>query len=133
MVAHADRSTTATQIRAAQQERLARLRQIMEPVQADAARRAGVSVHAWSRMETGKSTVDPVALARWCEAHDLPADYVILGRLDGLPDALKRLMIAAEAEAEQRSSAPPHTSAPASPQPKRSRGRPRRNAGTAPA
>jgi transcriptional regulator with XRE-family HTH domain len=133
MVNHADTSTTASRIRAAQQERLARLRQIMEPVQADAARRAGVSFHAWSRMETGKSTVDAVALARWCEAHNLPADYVILGRLDGLPDPVKRAVIAAEAEAERRSGAQPHSGEPAIPPPKRSRGRPRRIAGTAPA
>jgi transcriptional regulator with XRE-family HTH domain len=103
----------------------------MEPVQADAARRAGVSVHAWSRMETGKATVDPVALARWCNAHDIPAEYVITGRLDGLPDAVKRLVIWSEREAEMQSAAPLGTSAPASPPLKRSRGRPRRKPDTA--
>lgn len=129
MVAHADRTEAASRIRTQQQERLRRLRMIVEPVQADAARRAGVSVHAWSRMETGGATVDPVALARWCEAHGLPADYVITGRLDGLPDALKRLLVLAEAE--QQSAEQSGISVPSSPQPKRSRGRPRRNAGKA--
>jgi len=131
MVEHSDTSQAASDIRAAQQQRLTRLRQIMEPVQADAARRAGVSVHAWSRMETGRSTVDPVALARWCGAHAIPAEYVITGHLDGLPDRVKRLVIRAEQDAEQLSAALPSTSAPASPQPKRTRGRPRRNSGIA--
>ena len=131
MVEHSDKSKTASEVRAAQQQRLGRLRQIMEPVQADAARRAGVSVHAWSRMETGKATVDPVALARWCAAHDIPAEYVITGRLDGLPDAVKRLVIYAEREAETQSAGPQNTSAPATPPPKRSRGRPRRKPDTA--
>ena len=131
MVEHSDKSKTASEVRAAQQLRLARLRQIMEPVQADAARRAGVSVHAWSRMETGKATVDPVALARWCAAHDIPAEYVITGRLDGLSEAVKRLVVRAEQEAELQLAGPQNTSAPATPLPKRSRGRPRRNSGTA--
>lgn len=131
MVEHSDKSHTASEVRAAQQRRLTRLRQIIEPVQADAARRAGVSVHAWSRMETGKATVDPVALARWCTAHDIPAEYVITGRLDGLPDPVKRLVIWAEREAETQSAAQPGISAPASPPPKRTRGRPKRKPGTA--
>jgi transcriptional regulator with XRE-family HTH domain len=131
MVEHSDTSKAASDIRAAQQQRLTRLRQIMEPVQADAARRAGVSGHAWSRMETGKATVDPVALARWCNAHGIPAEYVITGRLDGLSEAVKRLVIRAELEADQQSTAQAGTSAPASQPPKRSRGRPRRNSGIA--
>ena len=130
MVEHATRLTSHSATRAGQKERLARLRQIVEPVQADAARRAGVSVHVWSRMEKpGGSTVDPVALASWCAEHGLPADYVITGRLDGLPDPVKRLIVMAEAEAETRSGAQPGIAAPANPPPKRSRGRPRRNAG----
>lgn len=130
MAQHADTSAAASRVRAAQQERLQRLREAVEPLQADAARRAGVSVHAWSRMETGKSSVDAVALARWCEAHGLPADYVITGRLDGLPDPLKRILMMAEAEAATRSGGRPGISEPASPPLKRTRGRPRRTAGT---
>lgn len=124
MAKFSDNSDAAGRIRAAQQARLRRLREAVEPVQADAARRAGVSVHTWSRMEIGRTTVDPIALARWCQAHDLPADYVIMGRLDGLPDSLKRLLVLAEAE--QQSDAQQRISAPASPAPTRTRGRPRR-------
>lgn len=131
MAKHSDMSMAAARIRSAQQERLRRLREAVEPVQADAARRAGVSVHTWSRMEIGRTTVDVVALARWCDAHGLPADYVVTGRLDGLPDGLKRALVLAEAEAAQQSAGPPGTSVPASPSPTRTRGRPRRNAGTA--
>lgn len=53
MVKHADTSETASMVRAQQQQRLARLRQIYDVSQIDAARRAGVSTHTWSRMERG--------------------------------------------------------------------------------
>lgn len=131
MVKHADSSEAASVVRESQKARLRRLRQILEPVQADAARRAGVSIHSWSRMETpGKTSVDPVAVARWCQAQSIPADYIIMGRLDGLPDAVKRLVMLAEAEDEKQSVARQGSAAPSSPPPKRSPGRPKRNAGT---
>ena len=125
MVKHADDSEAAASVRKAQQVRLRRLRESVEPVQANAARRAGVSVHSWSRMETGLSSVDIVALARWCESYNLPADYVVTGRLDGLPDAVKRQLILAETALAAAAT----SGAVQGPPSQRRRGRPRRDTG----
>lgn len=126
MARHSDQSLAATEIRAAQARRLRRLRSIVQPVQIDAARPAGVSAFSWNRMEKNEAEISAVALARWAQAHDLPTEYVLTGRLDGLKDPLIRLILAAEAEEEaapaepvslapaRRSGAPPDSAAPAS-------------------
>jgi transcriptional regulator with XRE-family HTH domain len=101
------------------------------PVQADAARAAGVSVFSWNRYEKGGTKVDAVALAKFCDAFDVAAEYVITGKLTGQPDPLLRLLAAAEAAsvaetaaaeppASLLSAAPPRSAARASRQPGRS-------------
>lgn len=101
--AAADAADAAT-IRAGQAQRLRRLRQALDPGQADAARRAGVSTSAWNHWEMGNREIDTVALARWCNSHDVSADYVIRGRADALPHLVQRLMAVTE-QLDQRQGA----------------------------
>jgi transcriptional regulator with XRE-family HTH domain len=79
-----DQTPEASAIKAAQKARLRALREILDPVQSNAARRSGVSVPSWNRMEVGDTEVSAVALARFCAAYGVPAEWVITGGLAGL-------------------------------------------------
>lgn len=88
-----DTSAEATRIKAAQKARLRALREAVEPIQKNAAIRSGVSPEAWNRMEKGDTEVSSIALARFCLSYGMPADWVILGALAGLPPALQRAFV----------------------------------------
>ena len=98
MAEHSDTGPEASRIAREQQERLRRLRSIVAPVQVEAARAAGVTKDVWNRMELGRTRVDPIALARFCAAYDLPAGYVVTGHFAGLPDGVIRRLVQLEAE-----------------------------------
>ena len=97
MPAYSDDSPEATALAARQAERLRRLRSATAKSQAAAARAAGVSKDAWNRMETGIYRINALALSRFGEAFDIPTEYVISGRLAGLPEHLSRVIAAIEA------------------------------------
>jgi DNA-binding XRE family transcriptional regulator len=84
-----DTSPEAAAMRSAQKQRLRLLREAVEPVQAVAAKRAGVSAYSWNRMEVGEAEVSTVALARFCLSYGLPSGWVIVGDLSGLPPRLQ--------------------------------------------
>jgi hypothetical protein len=116
---------TANQIRAAQAARLERIRLLLELTVREAADMAGMSNHAWGRMERAETTIDSVGLARFGQAVRLNCgDYVLSGSLTGLPDHVIRRLVEREIReqlaAEGRTEAPPD---------RVRRGRPRR-AGT---
>lgn len=96
MSSKSDRLGGASEIAAAQAQRLRRLRALVCGYQIDAAEAGGVSADTWSRMETAQARLDCVALARWAAAYEVPAEYVITGRLYGLSDELLRLVARAE-------------------------------------
>lgn len=83
MPKRSDTTSAASEIENAQRRRLRVLRRLATDYQVDAAEAAGVSEHSWGRMERGPTAVDPVALARFCAAYGLPAEYVITGGLSG--------------------------------------------------
>lgn len=88
-----DGSPSATEITQQQKARLRFIREFKEPVQANAARRADVSVESWNRMEVGATEIKAVALAKFCLSYDVPAEWVITGRLEGLSaDALEAVV-----------------------------------------
>lgn len=89
---YADDSESATWLAERQARRLRALREVIEPIQADAGRPAGVSQSAWYRMENGISRVDPIALARFCAAYGVPAGWVISGDPAGLPPLILRAL-----------------------------------------
>lgn len=92
-----DTSPAASQVRDQQAKRLTRLRERLQLSVQDAADLAGVSRHAWSRMEKGVSNLDGVAVARFAGANGLGAEYIITGGLVGLPEALVRELVQVEA------------------------------------
>lgn len=85
-----------TRLRLEQAARLQRLRNLLGLQQQDAAERAGLSRFAWARMEDGQRRIDTVALAKFCQSKDLPAEYVVSGSLSGLPSDLARDLVSAE-------------------------------------
>jgi transcriptional regulator with XRE-family HTH domain len=100
---YSDRSPEAAEIADGQRIRLRRLREVLTPYQAEAARAAGVSNDSWNNMELGRSRISIVALARFCAAFGrpyggLPTEYVTTGRLSGLPDNLVRQILELEKE-----------------------------------
>lgn len=97
MPRQSDQSPAASTIRAAQAARLRQLREVLTPVQADAAREAGVSVFSWNRMETCNTDINAVALARFCAAYKVPAEYVVTGSYMGMPDAILPALVAGRA------------------------------------
>lgn len=108
MTRKSDVSETASAIAAGQAERLRRLRRLLTAYQADAGDAAGVSKDAWSRMEIGTTRVDCVALARFAAAYDVPAEYVVTGRLAGMrEDLIRRVTMAEAAEAPEPPRFPP--------------------------
>lgn len=92
-----DPSPEAQRFADAQAVRLRRLRRIVTAYQADAAEVAQISQDAWSRMELGVARIDPVALGRFAAHYGVTADYVITGRLTGLPEPVLRRVMASEA------------------------------------
>jgi hypothetical protein len=85
----ADQSDDGTKIKVDQKRRLRILRLTLEPTQAHAAIRAGVSSVSWNRMEVGDTEVSPIALARFCQSYGIAgAGWVISGELAGLPSRL---------------------------------------------
>lgn len=92
-----DRSPEAERLALAQAVRLRRLRRILTAYQADAAEVAQISQDAWSRMELGVARIDSVALGRFAAHCGVTADYVITGRLTGLPEPVLRRVMASEA------------------------------------
>lgn len=78
----------ASRIKDLQARRLTALREMLEPFKKDAAESAGVSEHSWGRYEQGESGIDPIALATFCLKYKVPAEWVITGRLFGMPDDL---------------------------------------------
>ncbi|MBU6190687.1 MAG: helix-turn-helix domain-containing protein [Betaproteobacteria bacterium] len=112
----ADKTPEATEMQRAQARRLRRLREHLSESQIAAAGEAGVSKDAWNRMETGEHKISPLALARYGAAHDIAVEYVISGRLVGLPEPLMRVIAAVEAREEAlRGSSPVGTAAPSRP------------------
>jgi hypothetical protein len=112
MARKSDVSNAASAIAAGQKRRLRWLRTVLMPVQADAARVAGVSSFSWNRMEMPNGTqIDIVALARFCGHHQVPAEYVVSGDLSGLPRELQRSLVAVE-QAETQEPAAAGTSGP---------------------
>jgi transcriptional regulator with XRE-family HTH domain len=97
MPIYSDDSPEATAMAAQQAERLRRLRSAVAKSQAAAARAAGVSKDAWNRMELGTYRINALALARFGQTYDIPTEYVISGRLIGLPEHLNRVVAALEA------------------------------------
>lgn len=109
----ADSGPEATAMREAQSARLKRLRTCISRSQAAAAREAGVSKDAWNRMENGEHKISPLALARYGAAHGIATEYVISGKLIGLPDELMRVIAAVEArEAAARDTVPTGSQVP---------------------
>ncbi len=98
---HSDESMTAAQIVAAQAARLRRLREQLGLQQVDAAALAKVTRFAWRRMEAGEKRIDAVSLHRFLGYRNITADYVISGKLSGLPEDL------IEELARRSASAPP--------------------------
>jgi transcriptional regulator with XRE-family HTH domain len=75
-------------------ERLKLLRSVVEPVQAEAARQAGVPAYTWNRYETGRGEIGVDALAAFANAYDVTTDYVLTGDLRGLrTDVLDAVLI----------------------------------------
>lgn len=110
MAKKSDQSEAASAIREGQKRRLNLLREALNPVQADAARVAGVSVWSWNRMEKpGGTGIDPVAVARFCAFHQIPGEYILSGDLSGLPPKLQRDLAKAEGQTEAPAKA--HTEA----------------------
>ncbi|WP_424140407.1 helix-turn-helix domain-containing protein [Roseomonas chloroacetimidivorans] len=75
-------------MKALQAARLKALRELIEPYQKDAADVAGVSDFSWGRYESGKSEINPIALATFALAYKVPTEWVLTGRLTGMPDDL---------------------------------------------
>lgn len=96
MTRKSDLSAAASAMARDQAARLRRLRRLATGYQADAAEAAGVSKDAWSRMELGQARMDAVALGRFALSYDVPAEYVITGRIAGFRDELLRRVVAAE-------------------------------------
>jgi len=94
---HQRRGPEVSRIADEQRIRLVRLRKALTPSQSDAARAGGVTRDAWHRMELGRNRINAVALAKFGAAYELPTEYVISGRVVGLPEPLARLILAAEA------------------------------------
>jgi transcriptional regulator with XRE-family HTH domain len=79
----------ASRLKALQSARLKALRELVEPYKKDAAEVAGVSEHSWGRYEANdKSGINPLALAAFALAYKVPAEWVLTGRLTGMPDDL---------------------------------------------
>lgn len=98
MAEHSDRSPEATKLAHAQALRLRRFRSTLTPIQADAARAAGVGKDVWNRMELGETRINAVALARFCDAYEVPTEYVMTGRFTGLEESLVRALVLLESE-----------------------------------
>jgi len=81
-------SPAASRLKALQGARLKALRELVEPYQKDAAEVAGVSQFSWGRYEAGKSELNPLALATFALSYRVPAEWVLTGRLTGMPDDL---------------------------------------------
>lgn len=121
MGTRSDTSEAATKLAAAQAARLRRLRQLITAWQVEAADAAGVSKDSWSRMELGQARIDAVALGRFAMHYGVPAEYVITGRLHGLPDGLlRRVTLAEETELRDAPAGSADSAAHTAPTPGRS-------------
>lgn len=77
--------------------RLRRLREAMRMTQVQLGRAADLSHHKVSRMEKGETPIIAPYLLRIGRALNVSTEYVVTGRLAGLPDEIARLMAAVEA------------------------------------
>ncbi|MCQ4160930.1 helix-turn-helix domain-containing protein [Roseomonas sp. GC11] len=108
-------------LRLAQARRLRILREYLTPKSVDAARAAGMTASAYSRMETGQSEIKGVALARICQHYAVTCDYVLTGEIKGLPSDLIRRVLELEAKTPQATAS---TQSDHPSPPPRGRGRP---------
>ena len=84
MPQRSDRQPSAADRLALIARRLRAVREIVCPVQSDAARAAGETAPTWNRYERGGSRVDILALASFCDAYDVTTDFILRGTPVGL-------------------------------------------------
>jgi transcriptional regulator with XRE-family HTH domain len=82
-------------LKSLQAARLKALRELLTAFRRDVAEAVGVSEHSWGRYEAGKSEINPIALANFALFYDVPVEWVLTGRLTGMPDDLIRKIVSA--------------------------------------
>jgi transcriptional regulator with XRE-family HTH domain len=96
-------------------ERLRITRLLVEPKQAEAARKIGITQNAWFRYESGDRRMNLYALAMFCIAYDVHMDWLLLGSPEKLRQPLRDQLFTVPQARKYLRNLPPPAEPPASP------------------